>query len=163
MYLPHSDGLFLLCWICCYNCLISKSKSESKPKLYYDRQSVSQSVLVSSTHLGPTTNFSHSLFYYFFRQFRVCWCGAPSLTRNWVCSFQFLPGIVSAAIWDSWAHFIASNFETPPTWRARFLYLFPQGTGYSSYTLIYILIYILLHDISTVHICTIHILGPLIS
>jgi hypothetical protein len=63
----------------------------SKSKLYYDRQSV----LVSRTHLGPATNFSHSLFDYFFRQFRVSWCGAPSLSRNRVCTFQFLPGIAS--------------------------------------------------------------------
>jgi hypothetical protein len=32
-----------------------------------------------------------------FRQLRVCWCEAPSLTRSRVCSFQFLPGIASAA------------------------------------------------------------------
>jgi hypothetical protein len=32
-----------------------------KLKLSYDRQSVGQSVLVSGTHLGPTTNFSFSL------------------------------------------------------------------------------------------------------
>jgi hypothetical protein len=32
-----------------------------KLKLIYDQQSVGQSVLVSGTHLGPTTNFSFSL------------------------------------------------------------------------------------------------------
>jgi hypothetical protein len=37
----------------------------SKSKLYYDRQSVGQSVLISGTHLGLATNFSHSLFHYF--------------------------------------------------------------------------------------------------
>jgi hypothetical protein len=47
------------------------SKSKSKSKLYYDRQSVGQSVLVSGTHLGPATNLSHSLII-FLRQFRVC-------------------------------------------------------------------------------------------
>jgi hypothetical protein len=30
--------------------------------------------------------------------------------------------------------FIVSIFEIPPTWRARFLYLFLSGTGYPSYT-----------------------------
>jgi hypothetical protein len=40
--------------------------TKSKSKLDYDRQSVGQSVLVSGTHLGPATNFSHSLFNYFF-------------------------------------------------------------------------------------------------
>jgi hypothetical protein len=32
-----------------------------KLKLYYDRQSVGKSVLVSGAHLGPATNFSSSL------------------------------------------------------------------------------------------------------
>jgi hypothetical protein len=38
---------------------------QSQSQLYYDRQLVSQSVLVSGTHLGPATNFSPSLFDYF--------------------------------------------------------------------------------------------------
>jgi hypothetical protein len=37
----------------------------SKRKLYYDRRSVGQSILVAGTHLGPVTNFSPSLFNYF--------------------------------------------------------------------------------------------------
>jgi hypothetical protein len=32
--------------------------SRQKSKLYYDRRSVGQSVLVTGTHLGPATNFS---------------------------------------------------------------------------------------------------------
>jgi hypothetical protein len=36
-------------------------KSKSKSKLYYDRQSIGQSVLVSGTHLRPATYFSYSL------------------------------------------------------------------------------------------------------
>jgi hypothetical protein len=74
-----------------------------KSKLYYDRQSVGQSVLVSDTHLGPSTNFSHSLFD-FFLQFRVCWCGTPSLTRSGVSIFQFLQGIANAAFLRSESH-----------------------------------------------------------
>jgi hypothetical protein len=27
------------------------------------------------------------------------------------------------------AYLIESMFETPPTWRVKFLYLFPPGTG----------------------------------
>jgi hypothetical protein len=37
------------------------NKLKLKLKLHYDRQSVGQSVLVSGTYLGPTTNFSFSL------------------------------------------------------------------------------------------------------
>jgi hypothetical protein len=47
--------------------------SNQKLKLYYDQQSVGQSVLVSGTHLGPATNCQ----IFFFLQLRVCWCGAP--------------------------------------------------------------------------------------
>jgi hypothetical protein len=61
-----------------------------KSKLYYDWRSVGQCVLVSGTYLGPATNFFPSIFNNF-RQLWVCWCGAPSLTRSQVCSFQFLP------------------------------------------------------------------------
>jgi hypothetical protein len=44
---------------CC--AIMLKLKLKLKLKLYYDRQSVGQSVLVSGAHLGPTTNFSLSL------------------------------------------------------------------------------------------------------
>jgi hypothetical protein len=80
-----------------------KSKSKSKSKLYYDRRSVWQSVLVSGTHLGPATNFP-LLSLIIFRQLRVCWCGALSLTRSWVCSFQFLLAISSPAFLRSESH-----------------------------------------------------------
>jgi hypothetical protein len=76
----------------------------SKSKLYYDRQSVGQSILLSGTHLGPATNFSHSLFDYFCWQFPICWCGAPSLTRSRICTLQFLLGIASAAFLRSESH-----------------------------------------------------------
>jgi hypothetical protein len=75
------------------------SLSKWKSKLYYDQQSVSQSVLVSGTHLGPTTSFSNSLFDYFLWQFWVC-----SLTRSRVCIFHFFPGIASAAFLRSEFH-----------------------------------------------------------
>jgi hypothetical protein len=39
-----------------------------------------------------------------FRQLRVCWCGAPSLTRSLVCNFQFLLGIANAAFLRSESH-----------------------------------------------------------
>jgi hypothetical protein len=39
-----------------------------------------------------------------FTQFRVCWCGAPSLTRSRVRTFQFLPGIASASFLRSESH-----------------------------------------------------------
>jgi hypothetical protein len=59
-----------------------------KLKLIYDRQSVGHSVLVSGTHLGPATNFL-SLLQIFFRQLRVCYFVAPSLTRGRVCNLLY--------------------------------------------------------------------------
>jgi hypothetical protein len=53
----HTHVINLGCKIKC-RFLAPKSKS----KLYYDRQSVGQSVLVSDTQLGPATNFFHSQF-----------------------------------------------------------------------------------------------------
>jgi hypothetical protein len=54
-------------------------------ELYYDRRSVGQSVLVSS----PPSGAYHQIFVTV-RQLRVCWYGAPSLTRGWVCRLQLL-------------------------------------------------------------------------
>jgi hypothetical protein len=62
---------------------------KSKSKLYYDRRSVGQSVLLSGTHLGPVTKLS------IFIQLKVCSCGALSLTRGRCCSLQLLLSLVS--------------------------------------------------------------------
>jgi hypothetical protein len=59
-----------------------------KLKLIYDRQSVGQSVPVSGTHLGPATNFFF-LVEISFRQMRVCYFVAPSLTRGRVCNLPY--------------------------------------------------------------------------
>jgi hypothetical protein len=62
--------------------------------LNYDRQSVGHSVLVSGSHLGPVTNF---LFEMFFRQLRVCYFVAPSLTRRRVCNL-LLPLVLASTV-----------------------------------------------------------------
>jgi hypothetical protein len=71
------------------------------------------------------------------RQLQVCWCGAPSLTRGWVCRLQLLLALDSAVILGSglMTTFYCLRFETPPTWRARSPYLYPPGTGWPSYLL----------------------------
>jgi hypothetical protein len=76
-------------------------KSESK--LCYDRRLVGEPVLVRGTHLRPATNFIPRFFDYF-RQLRIWLCGAPSLTRSRICSFQFLRGIASADFLKSESH-----------------------------------------------------------
>jgi hypothetical protein len=107
---------------------------QSQSKLYYDGRLVLVSWCQATIwDLRPI----FSLFpYYFCRQLQVCWRGAPSLTRGQVCSFQFLLSIASAVfawVWVprySWAYSIVSVFEAPRTWRAKFLDLFPPGTGH---------------------------------
>jgi hypothetical protein len=70
----------------------------------------------------------------FFRQLRVCYFVAPSLTRGRVCKLLLLLVLASAVPRDSRSYFIVAILETPPTWRARSPYLYPPGTGYPSYT-----------------------------
>jgi hypothetical protein len=60
---------------------------------------------------------------------------ASSLTRYWARSIQLLLGLASAVFLGSKYRarlitiFYCFTFETPPTWKARFPYLFPPGTG----------------------------------
>jgi hypothetical protein len=53
---------------------------------------------------GTRDQFFPFSLWLFFWHFRVCWCGAPSLTRSRVCTFQFLPGIASAGFLRSESH-----------------------------------------------------------
>jgi hypothetical protein len=61
-----------------------------------------------------------------------CICEAPSLTRGRVCNLQCNHSMVQIAQ-NPQPYFTVSS-ETPPTWRARFPYLYPPGTGWPSYT-----------------------------
>jgi hypothetical protein len=72
---------------------------KSKSKLCYDRRSVGQSVLVSTTHQRPKTRF-----FFIVRQLRVCWHGAPSLTKGRVCRLQLLLALASAVILGTKSH-----------------------------------------------------------
>jgi hypothetical protein len=112
-------------WALCNLCQCVKSKS----KLCYGRRSVGQSVLVPSLHLGPKTRFlllSDS-------------CGFVDVGRL-LCRED--GSVVYNCCWSSPAQsfsvpssmelmtiFYGLRFETPPTWRARSLYLYPPGTG----------------------------------
>jgi hypothetical protein len=77
-----------------------KYEFKLKLKLYFNRQSVGQSVLVSGTHLGPVTNFffQHGIF---FRQLWVCYFVVPSLTRGRVYNLLLLLVLASAALLGS--------------------------------------------------------------
>jgi hypothetical protein len=61
-----------------------------------------------------------------------CIYGAPSLTKGRICNSQCNHSTVRIAQ-NPKPYFTVSS-ETPPTWRARFPYLYPPGTGRTSYT-----------------------------
>jgi hypothetical protein len=70
---------------------------------------------------------------------RVCWCGAPPLTRGRICRLQLLLVLAIAVILGSESRgnmttFYSLRFETHPTSRCRSPYLRPPGTSWSSCT-----------------------------
>jgi hypothetical protein len=100
-----------------------------KLKLIYDRHSVGQSVLVSGAHLGPLTNFSFAM------KFSVDSCGFAVLWRPlWREDGSVIYCLIASGPCQSSHSWAEVSSETPPTWRARFLYLYPPGTGWPSYT-----------------------------
>jgi hypothetical protein len=109
------------------------SKSKSKSKLCYDRQSVGQSFLVSSTHLGLKTRF--------FLLSQSCWFvdvgrslwrenGSAVYIGCWPSSAQSFSGPSFGGLLT----IICLRSETPPTWRATSPFLYPPGTGWPIYT-----------------------------
>jgi hypothetical protein len=98
-----------------------------KSMLCYDRLSVGQSLLVSSTHLGLRTRIlllsdrswcvdvRRSLW----RENNCCWSSQAQSFLG-----EDPAGLVTIIY--------SLKFETPPTWRARSPYLYPSGTGWPS-------------------------------
>jgi hypothetical protein len=75
-----------------------------------------------------------------FRQLQAYYFVALSLTRGRVCNllYNYFWPCQSSRCWvevsqNSQPYFTVSS-ETPLTWRARFPYLYPPGTGWPSYT-----------------------------
>jgi hypothetical protein len=106
----------------------------SLSKLCYDRWSVGQSVLVSSPppppNLGPKTRFlllSDSCGYVDVGW--PLWEEDGSFIYNcfWPSPAQSFSGLSPLGLMII---FYCLRFETPPTWRARYLYLYPPGTGF---------------------------------
>jgi hypothetical protein len=76
-----------------------------------------------------------------FRQLRLCYFVAPSLTRELVCNLlvQLLLDLARAVTLGSKSRrtqrpYLTVSSETPPIWRASFPYLSPPGTRWPSYT-----------------------------
>jgi hypothetical protein len=106
----------------------------SESKACYDRRPVAQSILVSSPHLKPKIWFlllSGSC--WFFDVGRALWREGGSVVYNCCRSSpaQSFLGPSSAGLVTI---FYCLRLETPPTWRTRYPYLYPPGTGWPSYT-----------------------------
>jgi hypothetical protein len=122
-------GRHLLCRVPWKELISISGEPMLKLKLIYDRWSVSQSVLVSGTHLEPMTRFLFSVW-----QLQVSYCGDGSVIYSYNY-FRALPeqSLSSPSPAELGPYFTVS-FETPPTWSARSPYLYPPGTRWPSYT-----------------------------
>jgi hypothetical protein len=89
-------------------CLVAASNNQSQSQIKSYITTGSQSSWCQAPIWDPRPIFT-ILSLTIFRQLRVCWCGAPCLTKSRVCSFQFLPGITTELMslfyclyfWDS--------------------------------------------------------------
>jgi hypothetical protein len=102
----------------------------SKSQLLYDWQSVSMSWYRAPLwDLRPGIISCRNVAVW---NLRSCIYGAPSLTWGRVCNLWCNHSMVRVAQ-NPKPYFTVSSV-TPPTWRARFPYLCPPGTGWPSYT-----------------------------
>jgi hypothetical protein len=112
-------------------------KSQSKSKLYYERQSFGQSVLVWGTHLEPATN--SPFFFFLYWQLRISCCGAPSLTRGRVSNTRIVAqlrlGLARAVTLESKSrrthdHILLSHLRLPqPGGQGPRIYIPPEQGG----------------------------------
>jgi hypothetical protein len=112
-----------------------------KLKLFCNRRSIGQSLLVSGSHLESMTRFLFSVW-----QLWVSWCGSPSLKRGQVCNLlvQLLLGIARAVTLGSKScrthgHILLSHVRLPqPGGPGPCIYMpqeqvgpvVPPGTGF---------------------------------
>jgi hypothetical protein len=104
-------------------------------KLSYDWRSVSQSILVSGSHLETITRL-----FFISDKCRFLGVGCPFERED---GSEVYPTIASGPCQSSHSlvqvpqnslPYFAVSFETPPTWSARSPYLYTSGTGWPSYT-----------------------------
>jgi hypothetical protein len=134
--LPSLSLLHFLCWaLPCRILRIGSLKVKVESQNYITTYCQSASLSWCQAPIwDPRSVFLFSL-WLFFRQLWVCWCGAPSLTRGRVCSFQFLPRIASAAFLRSESHGIHEHIllsvflRLPQPGRPSSYIYFPQQQG----------------------------------
>jgi hypothetical protein len=115
-------------WLTELNWSVSRSRSQS----YFttDSQSVSMSWYQAPLwDLWPDVIFCQNVAVW---NLQSCIYGAPSLTRGRVCNLWCNHSMVRFTQ-NPKPYFTVSS-DTPQTWRSRFPYLYPPGTGWPSYT-----------------------------
>jgi hypothetical protein len=104
------------------------------------RPTVSRPVRLGVRHPSGTSDQFFFLLQIFFRQLRVCYFLAPSLTWGRVCNLLLMVGLASAVPFVSEycgtlnSILLSQSLGIHPTWRARFPYLYPPGTRWPEYT-----------------------------
>jgi hypothetical protein len=107
----------------------------------------SRPVCLGVRHPSGTRDQFVSLFNVIFLQLRICWCGAPSLTRGRVCSFLFLLGLTIGILLGSGSRGTHDHILLPQYWDSsklegqvpvfippwhRVVQLYPQALGLSN-------------------------------
>jgi hypothetical protein len=108
---------------------VRQNHTPRKSKLYYDRQSVGQAPI-----WNPRPIFRLLFLIIFLDSCGFVDVGRPLRRKVGSVVFSFCRASPAQPFSDlspavHMSFFIVSIFETPPTWRARFLYLFHAGTG----------------------------------
>jgi hypothetical protein len=103
------------------------------------RQPVDQYVWVSGLPLGSLTRFYLALLlsvdnYVVLLSMRPLWRENGSVIYCTIASGPCQSNHTRAEVSQNSRPYLTVSSETPPTWRARFPYLYPPGTGWSSYT-----------------------------
>jgi hypothetical protein len=103
------------------------------------RQSVDQYVWVSGLPLGSLTRFYLALLlsfddYVVLLSMRPLWRENGSVIYCTIASGPCQSNHTWAEVPQNSRPYLNVSSETPPTWKARFPYLYPPGTGWPSYT-----------------------------
>jgi hypothetical protein len=98
-------------------------------RLYCYRRCVGQFVLVSGSHLWPTTRFL-----LLSDIFGLLVVGRPSRREDGSVIYSYNSLSLSSPSPEELWPYLTFSSETPQTWRARSPYLYPPGTGWPSYT-----------------------------